>query len=106
MLQKIRKTILVMAAAVIVLSPAAKAAEYSTQSAQNEENCISWILQALQQDKTKRSRKRRNSLLRQKVALKCRMAGCTIIRTASWMCTSRVLYRSRMAFIMFPQREA
>ena len=51
MLQKIRKTILVMAAAVIVLSPAAKAAEYSTQSAQNEENCISWILQALQQDK-------------------------------------------------------
>ena len=51
MLQKIRKTILVMAAAVIVLSPAAKAAEYSTQSAQNEENCISWILQALQPEK-------------------------------------------------------
>ena len=51
MFQKIRKTILVMAAAVIVLSPAAKAAEYSTQSAQNEENCISWILQALQPEK-------------------------------------------------------
>lgn len=51
MLQKIRKTILVMAAAVIVLSPTAKAAEYSTQSAQNEENCISWILQALQPEK-------------------------------------------------------
>lgn len=51
MFQKIRKTILVMAAAVIVLSPAAKAAEYSTQSAQNEENCLSWILQALQPEK-------------------------------------------------------
>lgn len=51
MFRKIRKTILVMTAAMIVLSPAAKAAEDVPQSAPTEENCIGWILDALKPQK-------------------------------------------------------